>query len=570
MHPQSKLLRQELARFVETHTCFIVEVPSFRGNLEINLPEYFTTPYSNHIEVQSLSQSISVLIKETRLIQDEASLLFNRIHEVLCIQATEVVVFMINCKDRMQLQYFPSSVPLAYAMKGKSLSNQQLQFMINKVRDVLKLHNIKVLAECYDGQWQNTVMMSEDGFPLNRLRLQNTTWNKVSTVSKNHLMEDLLSTNKISTGDKDLLKFTKFPIGNTVMLNVQVTRHLSGRISFTLLGGPLFDRPVASMFVTVKNMKDLPKDDVNQGQTQAKPKKQYGLHSDEKSLLCTLPSSILEEFECQSSDEEELEDDQLPDITNEGPPQSKLAKLLTSDNFNLLQEIIDELQELDYNKWSRWTVDDLFPDLLRNASKLMSTCIVRELNIIGKILLNYIGRSFFSSSFNKAKNCNLISGAFEGTNFVDEICKKDRLKSNVHNPKSLFEISKMEINKDSYPSAALKVSYAHVLHMFQKGEYLSRCHTNLTAVIPHKMARKDPTTMELFCYPEFSISRNQLEPHTLDYSHILTNIHTHICNKGYEFCPNEHYVQLCENEPQILSKAAVMDHIDAQNVFTAI
>ena len=99
-------------------------------------------------------------------------------------------------------------------------------------------------------------------------------------------------------------------------------------------------------------MKDLSKDDVNQGETQAKPKKQYGLNSDEKSL-CTLPSSILEEFECQSSGDEELEDNQLPDITNEGPPQSKLAKLLTSDNFNLLQEIIDELQELDYNKWSR-------------------------------------------------------------------------------------------------------------------------------------------------------------------------------------------------------------------------
>ena len=69
--------------------------------------------------------------------------------------------------------------------------------------------------------------MSEDGFPLNRLRLQNTTWNKVSKLSKSHVMEDLLSTNKISNGDKDLLRFTKFPIGNTVMLNVQVTRHPS-------------------------------------------------------------------------------------------------------------------------------------------------------------------------------------------------------------------------------------------------------------------------------------------------------------------------------------------------------
>ena len=44
----------------------------------------------------------------------------------------------------------------------------------------------------------------------------------------------------------------------------------------------------------------------------------------------------------------------------------------------------------------------------------------------------------------------------------------------------------------------------------------------------------------------------------------------HICNKGYDYCPNEHYVELCEKHPDILSKAAMVDHIDAQNVFTAI
>ena len=52
--------------------------------------------------------------------------------------------------------------------------------------------------------------------------------------------------------------------------------------------------------------------------------------------------------------------------------------------------------------------------------------------------------------------------------------------------------------------------------------------------------------MDLFCYPEYSSQHNQLEPQTLDYSHILTNIHTHICSKGYDFCPREYFVELCE------------------------
>ena len=76
--------------------------------------------------------------------------------------------------------------------------------------------------------------------------------------------------------------------------------------------------------------------------------------------------------------------------------------------------------------------------------------------------------------------------------------------------------------------------------------------------------------MELFAYPEFNKCRNQVEARTLDYSHILTNIRSHICSKGYEYCPREHFVELCEEQPDILSKAVVVDHTDAQNVFTAL
>ena len=83
---------------------FVLEVPSFRGNLEINLLEHFTSPFSSALHVQPIAQSLSIMLKEARLIQDEMSLLFHRIHEVLQIQATEVVVFMINCKDRLQLE----------------------------------------------------------------------------------------------------------------------------------------------------------------------------------------------------------------------------------------------------------------------------------------------------------------------------------------------------------------------------------------------------------------------------------------------------------------------------------
>ena len=139
------------------------------------------------------------------------------------------------------------------------------------------------------------------------------------------------------------------------------------------------------------------------------------------------------------------------------------------------------------------------------------------------------------------------------------------------NPLSLLDLWKNKILQNDYIVQSLHISYARVLHMFQKGEYIqSSTIINLKATIPRKMARLPNEQMELFCYPEYSSECYQLEPRTLDYSHILTNIHTHICSKGYDFCPREHFVELCEEQPDILSKAVVVDHTDAQNVFTAV
>ena len=44
----------------------------------------------------------------------------------------------------------------------------------------------------------------------------------------------------------------------------------------------------------------------------------------------------------------------------------------------------------------------------------------------------------------------------------------------------------------------------------------------------------------------------------------------HICRQGYEFCKTEHYLHLCKERPDILSKSIVEDKADPQNVFTAV
>ena len=44
----------------------------------------------------------------------------------------------------------------------------------------------------------------------------------------------------------------------------------------------------------------------------------------------------------------------------------------------------------------------------------------------------------------------------------------------------------------------------------------------------------------------------------------------HICKNGYNFCKAQHFVELCEERPDILIQAIVIHKLDPMNVFTAM
>ena len=163
-------------------------------------------------------------------------------------------------------------------------------------------------------------------------------------------------------------------------------------------------------------------------------KKVFGLKASERNILSTLSADIIAPF-LEDGLIDSDDDYFLPDLQTIQP---QLLQLLTSDNFNLLQDIVVKLKEHDDAKWSDLMAVDLFPDMLRDAKVLMSKCVKEELGVIGNILHSFTGRAFFSPSFLKDKNANLIARAFKGTNFVQHIRRR---KATPHNktPCSLVE-----------------------------------------------------------------------------------------------------------------------------------
>ena len=58
--------------------------------------------------------------------------------------------------------------------------------------------------------------------------------------------------------------------------------------------------------------------------------------------------------------------------------------------------------------------------------------------------------------------------------------------------------------------------------------------------------------MELFAHPEQSVE-GELLFCTFDYTHILTNMHSHILMRGYDYCKKEDFEWIVDNTTGILS-----------------
>ena len=66
----------------------------------------------------------------------------------------------------------------------------------------------------------------------------------------------------------------------------------------------------------------------------------------------------------------------------------------------------------------------------------------------------------------------------------------------------------------------------------------------------------------IFNYPEWNSDRQQCEMHTFDYTHILNNLQFHACNKGFHNVRTQAFIDISNEDHDILPRALVEDKID--------
>ena len=142
--------------------------------------------------------------KEIFELCQEAYKVIVKAHNLQRRKASEVLLFVCTDSDREFNKDKPTSIPIAYALKGRSIRIVTARKMLNVVRDRLKDNGTSVLCEAVDGQWSGIVFRDEQVKPLTLFELQRDSWVKFGYMSKEKLLQFIQDVSYVSTDDKEM------------------------------------------------------------------------------------------------------------------------------------------------------------------------------------------------------------------------------------------------------------------------------------------------------------------------------------------------------------------------------
>ena len=139
LHPTVKDIKLSISRSKQENTKFLCEVPTVTGQYgNVTLAPNFASPYCPCPVRELINYTPKHVTDMNAKLSSLASTAFKQCHEVLREPGKELLVFMLMDKDRKQDKNIPYSYPVAYALKGSSMTSCQLQYLVDKLRNELK------------------------------------------------------------------------------------------------------------------------------------------------------------------------------------------------------------------------------------------------------------------------------------------------------------------------------------------------------------------------------------------------------------------------------------------------
>ncbi|XP_053404619.1 uncharacterized protein LOC128558653 [Mercenaria mercenaria] len=187
-----KSLRKKVADFADTNVVFVGEFPSchaFRSS-GIGIDESETNSYqTQRTDTSKINSDIDVEIILTflRSVHKWQKESYNICRTV----ATEILMFMANDLDRYYKQEISNAHPIAYALKGPSMTNECFAKMVAHVIQSCEQKGLQVLATSSDGQWHKFGVRNWDSKPLTVYQFQKDVWNEEKAKPKSSVLSEI-------------------------------------------------------------------------------------------------------------------------------------------------------------------------------------------------------------------------------------------------------------------------------------------------------------------------------------------------------------------------------------------
>ena len=132
---------------------------------------------------------------------------FNFLH----VEASEISAFVTTDSDRILKPGILPHIPVAYGLRGHSMSNDIVRNIRNDIWNELKLRNTSVLCEVYDGQFHDLIVRSDSRKPLTRIQnVKDFFRNTMDNFDKKKLISNILPYSAIDPTDLDAIRQTQF------------------------------------------------------------------------------------------------------------------------------------------------------------------------------------------------------------------------------------------------------------------------------------------------------------------------------------------------------------------------
>ncbi|XP_060589874.1 uncharacterized protein LOC132745056 [Ruditapes philippinarum] len=196
--PGNKTLIEKMKTYCSEKVKFIAEIPSVKvtkccqhaeqsnNEFDIGRNKHKTTDNQN---INNPSPSgIMTYLHEAKEMLREANDLQRHL-------ASEVLVFLISDLDRIHERERQYEIPVAYALKGYSLTSATLREMIDKVLYDCFRMGVYVPALSYDGLWSKIAVRSKTEFPLTLLQLQKDIMKEARSTDQKEILNIILPSN---------------------------------------------------------------------------------------------------------------------------------------------------------------------------------------------------------------------------------------------------------------------------------------------------------------------------------------------------------------------------------------